>query len=65
MLSADVLIINSKIVINAYMINALKMCCLSYDAIYKYYFPPEIIYTNGWNDMLYKEDFIGYINEMK
>jgi hypothetical protein len=47
MLSADVLIINSKGEINANMINTLKMCCVTYDALSKLGYSPEIIYTNG------------------
>ena len=47
MLSADVLIINSKGEINANMVNTLKMCCVTYDALSKYGYTPEIIYTNG------------------
>jgi hypothetical protein len=41
------------------------MCCVTFDALKKYGLTPEIIYTNGWNDMLNKGDFIGYFNEMK
>ena len=47
MLSADVLIINSRGEINANMKNTLKMCCVTYDALQKYGYNPEIIYTNG------------------
>ena len=47
MLSADVLIINSRGEINASMINTLKICCVTYDALKKIGYCPEIIYTNG------------------
>ena len=45
MLSADVLIINKKGEINANMVNTLKMCCVTYDALSKYGCTPEIIFT--------------------
>ena len=57
MLSADVLIINSKGEINANMVNTLKMCCVTYDALSKYGYTPEIIYTMGQNDRLEKGPF--------
>ena len=47
MLSADVLIINNKGEINSIMVNTLKMCCVTYDALKKFNYTPEIIYTNG------------------
>ena len=45
MLSANLLIINSKGEINEGMINTLKMCCLTFDSLNKYGACPEILYT--------------------
>ena len=46
MLSADILIINSKGEINSAMIETLKMCCLTYDHLSKFGFRPEIYFVN-------------------
>lgn len=47
MLTADVLIINSKGEINGTMINTLKICSVTFDALTKCGYSPEIIYANG------------------
>ena len=61
MLSANLLIVNSKGEINVNMIETLKMCCVTFDMLNKSESSPYLIYSFGQNDRLDKGPFIDQI----